>query len=101
MNVTHDIAESKQLQLEMPQVPRPLECLALRPGTGVKSYDPAVIEATNRGQDRIVNMPACGRVLKNEDDECVVIGYGWTDEPCETFVWRGTKAEFEQLWRID
>ncbi len=101
MKVTHEKEEHTKLLLEVPLAPQPRERLALRPGTSVKSYDQGVKEATNHGQDRAVDMPACGRVLKNDDDECVVIGYGWTEEPCETFVWRGTKAEFESLWRID
>lgn len=65
---------------------------ALRPGTGVKSYS---IGKANGIQ------VLCGRVARNDGQEAIVIGYGWDDSWDETFVWRGSAAEFNSNWRID
>jgi len=61
----------------------------LEPGTCVKQWHNG--EALWR---------LCGRVHRNEGNECIVIGHGG-DEKWEQFVWRGTRDEFNKTWVID
>jgi len=92
-SITHDRTVYKAAWMNTPaSIPPSLEDrFALKPGTGVKSFD------------REPNgMPTlCGRVTRNDDDGCTVIGYGWTEQADEKWVWTGSKVEFNRTWEID
>lgn len=89
-NMTHDDAEWADLFMEMPiGTPGVLsEQEAVRiPGCCVKS----------RKRDPGRPPKYFGRVLKNEQDEAVVISQRGDDK----FVWRGNQIQFEEHWACD
>lgn len=89
-NMTHDDAEWSDLIVEMPLgTPGVLsEQEAVRtPGCCVKS----------RKRDPGRPPKYFGRVLKNEQDEAIVLSHMGG----EKFVWRGNQIQFEEHWACD
>lgn len=100
-SVSHNESEYTELRLDTPLAPpRSREdCAAMKPGTCVKSYSPAIKAAVGEGSLR--QLPTCGIMQKNTPRECIVVGHGAFDLPWERFIWRGDRAALRLMWEVD
>lgn len=104
--ITGDRAEFIRLRVDTPVTPNQMDCLNLRPGTAVKTYDPelrALVPPVGSPNVIVIgSLPVCGLVHKNTPEEVIIIGHGWIPDVLdETFIWKGTRDDMQNAWVID